>query len=172
MHGIIDSTEIGDIRLDAQPFWKIHGGFQNFLPISEKLSFLSGLNFGLSAEETALTDIYYLGGHQFNLRRNQVSFLGLEPNQLTAYNFIKLNAGLQHETVPGLYMGINCNYMRTSDLLNELMDELFSSWGDKDHFGLGGGITYKSPLGPLSLWFGSQVNEFTPSWYINFGYTF
>ncbi len=166
------ALEIGDIRLDANPFWKISAGFENYLPIAEKLSLNTGIIIGLSSDNTVLTDQYFIGGIRYNLRRNQIAFIGLSPDQQATYNFAKLNLGLQHETIPGLFAGINFNYLLTSDYPKELFDQLISPNGMGQNFGLGVGLTYKSPLGPLSIWFGSQAYKFTPTWYINFGFTF
>jgi outer membrane translocation and assembly module TamA len=38
--------------------------------------------------------------------------------------------------------------------------------------GAGAGFTYRSPLGPVSLFMGSKTDIWNPVWYINIGYTF
>jgi hypothetical protein len=81
-------------------------------------------------------------------------------------------AGIQYELISGLYTGLSANYMALSNDPGGLIGEIVSWGGTNQFLGAGGGITYKSPLGPLSVWFGSLANKWTPSWYINLGYTF
>jgi len=92
--------------------------------------------------------------------------------QVQAHNFIKLKAGIQHETLPGMFVGLEANYLTSTTNWKELLTELLGTNRDNHYFGLGGGITYKSPIGPLSIWFGSLADSWTPTWYINFGYSF
>ena len=169
--GTSDSNEIGDIRFDAEPFWRFSAGFENYLPLGKKGSFISGADLGLTSSNVLLTDLFYLGGYRYNLRRNHVPFLGLNVNEGLSYNFVKLQAGIQWEALKGLMAGLRANYLIASDLPREEFNSIFGDEAIR-YPGLGGGFDYKTPIGPLSIWFGSLANKWTPTWYLNFGFTF
>ena len=145
---------------------------ENYLPFGDKWTLETGADLGLASGDVLLTDAFYLGGYRYNRRRRHVPFLGYGVDQLQEHNFFKLRAGIQHELVSGLFTGIMANYMLASDDYNRLFNGDTFSDGGAHHLGLGGGVTFKSPLGPLSVWLGTLANEWTPTWYLNFGYTF
>ncbi len=166
-----DSNEIGDVRFEAEPFWRISAAFENYLPLGKNWSFISGVNLGLTSSNISITDLFYLGGYRHNLRRNHIPFLGLNVIEGQAYNFVKLQAGIQYEVLKGLFTGFKANYLLASDLPGEDFITIFGRDGIH-YLGLGGGFDYKTPLGPMSIWFGSLADQWKPTWYLNFGFTF
>lgn len=167
-----DSNQIGDYEFTVEPFWKVTANVEHFLPLGKKWSVVGGADMGLASGSAVLTDMYYLGGYRYNMRRDHVTFLGLNVQQVQAHNFIKLKAGLQHEAVPGLFLGLKANYLASTSNWEDLLSNVFGGDSESRYFGLGGGINYVSPIGPLSLWFGSLADRWTPTWYISFGFSF
>jgi len=59
-----------------------------------------------------------------------------------------------------------------SDNFEHLTDALFTFETESFHIGYGGGFTYKTPLGPISIFLAGNNKENPITWYINMGYTF
>jgi outer membrane protein assembly factor BamA len=167
-----DSIQIGDSQFEVDAFWKIQAKVENFLPLGKRWSLVSGADLGLLSSADVLTDYFYFGGYRYTLRRDHITFLGLNVQQEQAHNFIKLKVGIQHEATSGLFLGLKANYLVSAINWDDLLKEVIEYNRETHYLGLGGGITYKSPIGPLSIWFGSFADRWTPTWYINFGYSF
>jgi NTE family protein len=167
-----DSIQIGDVQFAVDAFWKVQAKIENFLPLGKRWSLVSGVDLGLLSDASVLTDYFYFGGYRYTLRRDHITFLGLNVQQEQAHNFIKLKAGVQLEPMSGLFLGLKANYLVSAINWDDLIKEAMEYNRDSHYFGVGGGVTYQSPIGPLSIWFGSFADRWTPTWYINFGYSF
>jgi outer membrane translocation and assembly module TamA len=59
-----------------------------------------------------------------------------------------------------------------SDDITTFANDIFS-WDDESRYlGSGAGATYKTPIGPISIFLGSRLDIWNPIWYFNIGYTF
>jgi hypothetical protein len=167
-----DSIQIGDTQFGVDAFWKVQAKVENLLPLGKRWSLVSGADLGLLSSADVLTDYFYFGGYRYSLRRDHITFLGLNVQQEQAHNFIKLKVGIQHEAMSGLFLGLKANYLVSAINWDDLLKEVTEYNSETHYVGVGGGITYKSPIGPLSIWFGSFADRWTPTWYINLGYSF
>jgi outer membrane translocation and assembly module TamA len=52
------------------------------------------------------------------------------------------------------------------------MDRVLSLDSEGRFTGVGAGITYKTPVGPVSIFYGSRTDVWNPIWYTNIGFTF
>ncbi len=62
--------------------------------------------------------------------------------------------------------------MLASDSFENLTTLLMEFNKDDLHIGYGGGLTYNTPLGPISIFFAGNNKKNRPVWYINMGYPF
>ena len=101
-----------------------------------------------------------------------MSFVGLHSHELLQGNYIKEKIGIQIRPVPNLFVSALFNIILVSDDLSTFLDDILSFNAEGRYMGVGTGFTYRSPLGPLSLYLGSRTNVWNPILYINFGFTF
>ena len=154
------------------PYWHINASFESYLPLGKKISFNSEFASGLSANDKPFPDNYYIGGYRYNLRQNQVPFVGLHINETLNGNYLKEKLALQVRLNSKIYTSALFNLIIVSDDIDTFFDDILS-WEDQTRYmGLGAGLTYKTPVGPLSVFFGSRTDVWNPIWYLNIGYTF
>jgi NTE family protein len=168
-----DSIEVEDRYKDeVDPYWHVTADLENFLALGDKFSLISGIAAGLSSDEKPFPDNYYIGGHGYNLRANQVAFIGLHNHELLQGNYVKGKLGLQVEPLPNLYTSLLANLIFVADELDVFMDNVFSFASEGRYFGMGAGLTYKTPVGPISIFYGSRTDVWNPIWYTSIGFTF
>jgi len=154
------------------PYWAFYVGLENYLPLSSKVSFNSGIGTGLSDNDKPFTDDYYIGGYHNNLREKQEEFMGLHNHELLHGNYLKGKLALQYEIISNLFLSALANIIFVADDNTELMDNIFS-WNDEARYiGAGAGFTYKTPVGPVSIYLGSRTDIWNPIWYTSIGFTF
>jgi NTE family protein len=168
-----DSIEFEDqFKEVMDPYWHLTADLENYLPLGNKVSLNSGIAAGLSSDEKPFPDNYYIGGHGYNLRANQVAFIGFHNHELLHGNYLKGKLALQMEPFPNLYASLLANLIFVADELDAFMENVLS-FGDEDrYFGMGAGITYKTPVGPISIFYGSRTDVWNPIWYTSIGFTF
>ncbi|TFH38687.1 MAG: hypothetical protein E4G95_02980 [Bacteroidia bacterium] len=154
------------------PYWHLTAGFESYIPLGKRISFNSAFATGMSKNDKPFPDNYYLGGYRYNLRQNQVPFVGLHINETLNGNYVKEKFALQMLVTPKLYASALLNLLIVSDDINTFLKEIISLDDQTRYIGLGTGFTYKSPLGPLSVYFGSRTDVWNPIWYLNVGFTF
>jgi outer membrane translocation and assembly module TamA len=62
--------------------------------------------------------------------------------------------------------------MLASDTFEQLTESLLNFNKEALYTGYGGGFTYKTPLGPVSMFLAGNNKDSHLTWYINMGYTF
>ncbi len=154
------------------PYWHFVLGLENYLPLGKKVSINSEFALGLSDNEKPFTDNYYLGGYRYNLRSTQIAFVGLNNHELLQGNYIKAKLGVQVEPISKLFVSALANLIFVTDDNSTLVNDIFTWNDDARYFGAGAGLTYKTPIGPVSIFLGSRTDVWNPIWYMNIGYTF
>jgi NTE family protein len=169
-----DSLDIPDepVKEMMDPYWRLEARYESYIPIGKKISFNSALSAGLSPNEKPFTDIFYIGGYRFNLRMNQVAFVGLHLNEELYGNYLKEKLALQFEPLPNLYASILGNLIFVSDDISTFWNDIVSFNREQIYIGVGAGFTYRTPIGPLSVYLGSRTDVWNPIWYTNLGFTF
>jgi NTE family protein len=169
-----DSLEITDdeVMEEMDPYWRIDARYESYIPLGRKISFNSALSVGLSPNEKPFTDVFYIGGYLYNLRMNQISFVGLHLNEALNGNYLKEKLALQFEPLPNLYASILGNLIFVSDDISTFWDDIISYNREQIYIGVGAGFTYRTPIGPLSVYLGSRTDVWNPIWYTNIGFTF
>lgn len=160
------STEILD------PYWHVNAAFERYFRLFPDVSLNAGVNLGLSAAGKPILDNYYIGGYRCNQRLIQVPFVGLHSHELLYANYLKGKLALQWEAVPRLFLSGLANLLFVSDDLNEFPGEILNWEDDHRYVGAGAGFTYRTPLGPVSVFLGSRTDVWNPVWYLNIGYSF
>jgi NTE family protein len=155
-----------------ESFGKLHLDFDHYKPLGPKLNYNFGFSLGLSTAEFFTSDYFFVGGHKNNLRRNQIAFVGYNLGEVVATNFLRFKLGMNYRLYPNLQFEVLCNSLVASDNFEHLMDSLFTFDKEAFHFGYGGGLTYKTPVGPLSIFLSDNNKDHQVTWYINLGYTF
>jgi outer membrane translocation and assembly module TamA len=103
---------------------------------------------------------------------NQVAFVGLHLNEELYGNYLKEKLALQFEPLPNLYASILGNLIFVSDDISTFWNDIVSFNREQIYIGVGAGFTYRTPIGPLSVYLGSRTDVWNPIWYTNLGFTF
>jgi NTE family protein len=154
------------------PYWVVTAAWESYFRLGDKFSLNFDFSVGVSANEKPFTDNFYVGGYRYNLRDNQVAFVGLNSNELLTGNYVKEKIALQYQVVPNLYISALGNLILVADDNQEFLDNILEFSSEGRYIGAGAGAVYKTPLGPVSLFLGSRTDTWNPIWYINIGYTF
>ena len=169
-----DSLDIPDDQISEEmdPYWRMQALYESYFRLGKKISLNLAFSAGLSSNDKPIIDNFYIGGYRYNMRSNQVPFVGLHHNEDLQGNFVKEKIALQFEPIPKLYASILANLMFFSSDIATFWDDIISYNRDQMHMGAGAGLTYKSPIGPLSVYLGSRTDVWNPIWYVNIGFTF
>jgi NTE family protein len=160
------------ISEEMDPYWRMHALYESYFRLGKRFSLNLAFSAGLSSNDKPGIDNFYIGGYRYNMRSNQVPFVGLHHNEDLTGNFVKEKIALQFNPIPKLYASILANLMFFSSDINSFWDEIISYNRDQMYIGAGAGLTYKSPIGPLSVYLGSRTDVWNPIWYVNLGFTF
>jgi len=154
------------------PYWHVTADLENYLPLGKNFSLNSEIAIGLSDNDKPFTDNFYLGGYRYNQRQNQVAFVGLQSHELLQGNYLKGKLALQVKAMSNLYVSALANLVFVTDDNATMLDDIIN-WNDEARYlGAGAGFTYKTPVGPVSVFFGSRTDVWNPIWYTNIGFTF
>ena len=169
----LDHLDLDDqVLADVGPYWRFRAHFESYLPLAGWVSFNSALSTGLSKNDKPFTDNFYIGGYRYNLRHRQVPFIGLHLNEELTGNYLMERLGFQFEPLPKLYLSLIGNLIFFSDDITTFWDDIISYNRDQLYLGVGTGITYRTPIGPISVFLGSRTDVWNPIWYTNLGFTF
>ncbi len=154
------------------PYWHVTLDLENYLPLGKKVALNSEFALGMSDNEKPFPDNYYIGGYRYHLRSNQVAFVGLHSFELLQGNFVKGKLGVQFQPIPNLFVSALANLIFVSDDNSTILNDIFTWNDDARYIGAGAGFTYKTPIGPISIFLGSRTDIWNPIWYVNIGHTF
>ena len=154
------------------PYGHLTADYESYFRLGKKVSLNLEFSMGISDNDKPFMDNFYVGGYRYNLRENQVAFVGLHSHELLQGNYVKEKVALQFKPVPNLYVSALFNFLFVSDDFKTFIDEFLSFSKEGRYMGAGVGFTYKTPVGPLSLYLGSRTDTWNPIWYINIGFTF
>ncbi|TFH27982.1 MAG: hypothetical protein E4H10_02005 [Bacteroidia bacterium] len=154
------------------PYWHFTLDYESYFPLGKKASINAEFSFGMSDNGKPFTDNFYLGGYRYNLRENQVAFVGLHSHELLQGNYVKEKVALQVRPIPNLTLSALFNFLFVGDDFNTFIDDFLSFGKEGRYMGAGAGFTYKTPVGPLSIYLGSRTDVWNPIWYLNVGFTF
>jgi len=87
-------------------------------------------------------------------------------------NYLKGKLGVQVQPIPKLFVSTLANLIFVTDDISTLLNDIFTWNDDARYIGAGAGFTYKTPIGPISIYFGSRIDIWNPIWYFNIGHTF
>jgi hypothetical protein len=153
-------------------FGKFYFDYDSYYPLGPKLCLNTGLSIGLSTDEFIASDYFYVGGHKNNLRRNHVAFVGYNLGEVVATNLFCFKMGLNYRLFKNLQIETLLNGMVASDGFKNMINALLEMNDESLHLGYGAGLTYKTMLGPLSIFVAGNNRETNATWYLNFGFTF
>ncbi|MDF1573984.1 MAG: patatin-like phospholipase family protein [Bacteroidales bacterium] len=168
-----DSLDIQNRNTSSRdPYWHLTVDLESFIPLGKKMSFNSEFAIGLSANDKPFPDNYYVGGYRYNQRSSQVAFVGLQSHELLQGNYVKEKFALQVEAIPNLFLSALYNLVFVSNDHTTFLDDIISWNNEARYMGVGAGFTYKTPIGPVSVFLGSRTDLWNPAWYTNIGFTF
>jgi len=154
------------------PYGHLTADYESYFRLGKKVSLNLEFSMGISDNDKPFTDNFYVGGYRYNLRDNQVAFVGLHSHELLQGNYVKEKVALQFKPVPNLYVSALFNFLFVGDDFKSFIDEFLSFSKEGRYMGAGAGFTYKTPVGPLSIYLGSRTDIWNPIWYLNIGFTF
>jgi NTE family protein len=154
------------------PYWHLTGAYESYFRLGKKVSLNLEFSLGLSDNEKPFPDNYYVGGYRYNQRSNQVAFVGMNSHELLVGNYVKEKIALQVQPIGNLYVSALVNILFHSDDIDTFLDNILSFSNEGRIFGAGAGFTYKTPVGPVSVYLGSRTDAWNPIWYTNIGFTF
>jgi len=168
-----DSLDLeNSVEEHIDPYWVVTGSWESDFALGPKVSLNFEFGVGVSANEKPFTDNFYVGGYRYNLRGNQVAFVGLNSYELLQGNYVKEKIALQYEVIPNLYMTALGNLTMVADDNQEFINNILEFSSEGRYIGAGAGAVYLTPVGPVSIFLGSGTDTWNPIWYINIGYTF
>lgn len=142
----------GSIDKKSSDFYGVTFSFENFYPVTRKLTINSRLYGGsMSGTNIPLDGYIKLGGTTNNLKRREFSFYGYNPQQRFLKNLFALKLGAQYEIFPNLFIssGFNIATFNRSNFEDEETNE-YNIW--KDYYrGVGVSAGYLSPIGPIEF---------------------
>lgn len=145
--------------------------FKQYIRIKRRFSIIPELAFGLMSAETFLTEKFFLGGLNYNLRPNVYNFGGIRSNYIATDNFIIAGIGCQYKFLLNWYLQLGAqglvfaNYADfEAETDEEFEDNTFGSWN--------AGVGYYSKLGPLRLVVSKSPERNEYVWSINIGIPF
>jgi len=153
------------------PYGHLTADYESYFRLGKKVSLNLEFSMGISDNEKPFTDNFYMGGYRYMLRENQVAFVGLHSHELLQGNYVKEKVAIQVKPLPNLYVSALFNFLFVGDDFKTFIDEFLSFSKEGRYMGAGAGFTYKSPVGPLSIYLGSRTDIWNPIWYINLGFT-
>jgi len=154
------------------PYWVVTAVWESYYRLGRKLSLNFEFGVGVSDNDKPFTDNFYMGGYRYNLRGNQVAFVGLNSYELLVGNYVKEKIALQYQLVPNLFLSVLGNFTLVADDNQEFLDNVLTFSSEGRYIGAGAGAVYNTPLGPVSLFLGSRTDSWNPIGYINIGFTF
>lgn len=154
------------------PYGHLSFDYESYFRLGKKVSLNLEFSFGMSDNDKPFTDNFYVGGYRYNLREHQLAFVGLHSHELLQGNYVKEKVALEVRPLPNLYVSALFNFLFVNDDFKTFIDEFLSFSKEGRYMGAGAGFTYKSPVGPLSIYLGSRTDIWNPIWYINLGFTF
>jgi outer membrane protein assembly factor BamA len=157
---------------EIKSFGKVFIQVDGYTPVGKTITLNSGMSIGASTEDFITSDYFFVGGYNYNLRRNHVAFVGYKPGELTATNFAKIKISIRYRFYKNLELDVTGNGLVESDSFSNLITDLFELDHESVYAGYGGGITYKSPFGPISFFVAGNHKDSGLRWYINMGFTF
>lgn len=203
-NGVVKNTVFKDTAYYL-PYNKIQADIKYYLPVHPKISIMTELQTGLifksrrenqnSQDSLSLSFIngnpvleeWFLGGVIQRTRSNQIPMTGFHENELSTPNFASLSLGVQIEPIRKLFLLPTFTYLYRGSSTKHFMDYIgniqFSnkSYTDSDlntytsSYAYGLSITYKSPLGPLSVSVSKSsiyAPKSDPVVYLSMGYHF
>ncbi len=142
----------GSIDKKSSDFYGLTFSFENFYPLTKKLTINSRLYGGsMNGTNIPLDGYIKLGGTTNNLKRREFSFYGYNPQQRFLKNLFALKLGAQYEVFPNLFIssGLNIVTFNRSNFEDEENND-YNIW--KDYYrGVGVSAGYLSPIGPIEF---------------------
>ena len=166
------NIEEDNITTEWDSYWHLVFGAEKYFALGNRFSINPGVDMGLSKDDKPIFDNFYVGGYRYNLRGNQVAFVGLNSHELLQGNYVGGKLALQWEVIPGTFLTALANMMFVSDELAALPEYVLDFNQEALYIGAGLGINIKTPLGPVSIMYGSRTDVWNPIWYTNIGFTF
>jgi NTE family protein len=140
--------------------------------IGQKTSIHTGLSLGLSKDAFIASDYFFIGGFKDNLRRNQIPFAGYKSGEVVASNIIQFKLGLNYQLTRNLRVQTLGNILMTAGSVKSLSQSFVNFDTGNFHVGYGGGLLYKTPLGPVNVFLSGTNMDSHLRFYINMGFTF
>ncbi len=159
-------------RIWMDPYWVVTAQWEQYIPLGSRVSLNFEFSAGVSHNEKPFPDNFYMGGYRYNLRENQVGFVGLQSHELLVGNYVKEKAAIQWEVFPGLFFTALGNIILVADDNKEFLDNILNWNPEARHVGAGAGLTFKTPVGPVSVFLASRTDIWRPMWYTSIGFSF
>ena len=176
---ISDTSNSEDLNLNLKNYWKIYANLDRYFRLYPKFTLNLGLTLGLTSSNVVITDQFFLGGYKYNLRKNHIPLVGFGLNQVNnginqvnINDFLKGKMALQYKIMPTLYVSAIANVAAVGTSPDKLFSSLYNFQKELYYVGYGGGLTYKTYLGPVSVFLGSNNSDYKLRWYVNLGFNF
>ncbi|MCK5694843.1 MAG: patatin-like phospholipase family protein, partial [Bacteroidales bacterium] len=108
------------------PYGHLTGDYESYFRLGKKASLNLEFSMGISDNVKPFTDNFYVGGYRYNLRDNQVAFVGLHSHELLQGNYVKEKVAFQFRPLPNLYLSALFNFLFVGDDFKSFIDEFLS----------------------------------------------
>lgn len=164
----VGSQEVSVLAIpDGQAYFKANIGAMAVFTLFDVVTSETRLHAGYKTQSSFL-DNFKFGG-LVRQKEDEYSFVGIEESQLYFDQFYGFRQDLRVNIVGPLYIGAIVNYIQGQ---RTFLPEILLDRAQDSFFGYGGGLYYRTPLGPLSLEMGrtSQIDDMNTS--IGFGFRY
>jgi NTE family protein len=161
-----------DTETSLSSFGKLYINFGTYKLFGQKTSLHTGISLGLSKDAFIASDYFFIGGFKDNLRLNQIPFAGYKSGEVVASNIGQIKLGLNYQLTRNLRIQTLGNVLMTSGSVKSLSESIINLDTDNLHVGYGAGLLYKTPLGPVNVFFSGNNKDSHLRFYINMGFTF
>ncbi|MFO7869710.1 MAG: patatin-like phospholipase family protein [Bacteroidales bacterium] len=168
----ISNNTVSDKNVNYNSFFTGILDFQWYQSPITALTIHSGVSGGINFNDNDVIGKFFLGGKQADVRLHTKEFDGYNLGEIVASDYAVGFIGARYNVFNSWYLATHASFGYINGFIDEFIDKNKSYFFNQYKLGYTAGITYNSPLGPLQLLVGSNVDDNIARFYLNVGFPF